>query len=162
MAKLKYFEKILTKLTSRNWAQLEKPLKNFPAFYGTRRFNTVFTRALHWSLSWATPIESTPYHPSSLRHILTLSTHLRHGLPSGLILYGFPTNILYAFLFSSFVLHAPPTSSSLSWSFCFARSTSYEAPHFAVFSNLPPLISLWQKYSQHLVLKHPHSMFLKH
>jgi hypothetical protein len=26
-------------------------LKNFPAFYGTRRFITVFTRALHWSLS---------------------------------------------------------------------------------------------------------------
>jgi hypothetical protein len=23
-----------------------------PAFYGTRRFITVFTRALHWSLSW--------------------------------------------------------------------------------------------------------------
>jgi hypothetical protein len=34
----------------------EKPpivqlLKNFPAFYGTRRFITMFTRALHWSLS---------------------------------------------------------------------------------------------------------------
>jgi hypothetical protein len=25
-------------------------LKNFPAFYGNRRFITVFTRALHWSL----------------------------------------------------------------------------------------------------------------
>jgi hypothetical protein len=24
-----------------------QPLKNFTAFYGTRRFNTVFTRALH-------------------------------------------------------------------------------------------------------------------
>jgi hypothetical protein len=28
-----------------------QPLKNIPAFHGTRRFNTVFTRALHWSLS---------------------------------------------------------------------------------------------------------------
>jgi hypothetical protein len=27
--------------------------KNFPALYGTRRFSTVFIRALHWSLSWA-------------------------------------------------------------------------------------------------------------
>jgi hypothetical protein len=27
-----------------------QPLMNPPAFYGTRRFNTVFTRALHWSL----------------------------------------------------------------------------------------------------------------
>jgi hypothetical protein len=26
-------------------------LCSFPAFYGTRRFNTVFTRALHWSIS---------------------------------------------------------------------------------------------------------------
>jgi hypothetical protein len=26
-------------------------LKNFPEFYGTLRFITVFTRALHWSLS---------------------------------------------------------------------------------------------------------------
>jgi hypothetical protein len=37
---------------------LEKPpvpylLKNFPTFYGTQRYLTVFTRALHWSLSWA-------------------------------------------------------------------------------------------------------------
>jgi hypothetical protein len=34
----------------------EKPpivqlLKSFPAFYGTQRFITVFTRVLHWSLS---------------------------------------------------------------------------------------------------------------
>jgi hypothetical protein len=38
-----------------SWALLEEPeilqlLKNFPAFFGTRRFITVFTRALHWSL----------------------------------------------------------------------------------------------------------------
>jgi hypothetical protein len=45
-----------------SWALLEKLpivqlLKNFPAFYGTRRFITVFTRALHWSLSWARSIQ---------------------------------------------------------------------------------------------------------
>jgi hypothetical protein len=28
-----------------------QPLKNFVAFYGTKRFITVFTRALHWSYS---------------------------------------------------------------------------------------------------------------
>jgi hypothetical protein len=28
-------------------------VKNFPAFYGTRRFNTVFTVDLHWSLTSA-------------------------------------------------------------------------------------------------------------
>jgi hypothetical protein len=40
-----------------------QPLENFPAFYGTRRFTTAFTRALHWSLSWARSIQSPPSHP---------------------------------------------------------------------------------------------------
>jgi hypothetical protein len=79
---------------SPSWALLEEPpivqaIKNFPAFYGTWRFNTVFTRALRWSLSWATSIHSTPSHPTSLRSILILSTHLRLGLPSGLFSSGF-------------------------------------------------------------------------
>jgi hypothetical protein len=38
-------------------------LDSFPAFYGTRRFNTQFTRALHLSLSWVRPIQSTSPHP---------------------------------------------------------------------------------------------------
>jgi hypothetical protein len=68
----------------RSWALLEEPpivqaLNNCPAFYGTRKFNTVFTRALHWSLSWAISIQSTPSHPISLRSILILSTQLRLG-----------------------------------------------------------------------------------
>jgi hypothetical protein len=46
-----------------------------------------------------------------------LSTHLRLSLPRGLFPSGFPTNILYAFPFSSFVLFALPISSSLAWSF---------------------------------------------
>jgi hypothetical protein len=53
---------------SRSWALLEEPLivqplKNFPAFHGTQRFNTVFTRALHWYRSWAISIQFTPSHP---------------------------------------------------------------------------------------------------
>jgi hypothetical protein len=47
----------------RSGALLEKPpsvqpLKNLPAFYVTRRFITVFTRAFQWSLSWARSIHS--------------------------------------------------------------------------------------------------------
>jgi hypothetical protein len=54
----------LTTLThSCSWAPPEKPpivqpLKNSSAFYGTRRFITVFTRAIDWSLSWARSIQS--------------------------------------------------------------------------------------------------------
>jgi hypothetical protein len=58
-------KKLLYLFTWWGWALLQEPLivqslKNFPAFHGTRRFNTVFTRALHWSLSWAISIQSTP------------------------------------------------------------------------------------------------------
>jgi hypothetical protein len=93
-------------LTPWTWALLQKPpiaqqLKNFSAFYGTRRFIIVFTSALRRSLSCARSIQSIPPHPFSLRSILILSTHLRFGLPSGLFLSGFPTNILYAFLVSN-------------------------------------------------------------
>jgi hypothetical protein len=109
-------------LTPWSWALLEKPpvaqlLKNFPTFYGTRRFITVFTRALHWSLSWVRLIQSIPPHPVSLRSTVILFSHPRLGLPSVLFLYGFPTKILYPFCFSPCVLHALPISPSLTWSF---------------------------------------------
>jgi hypothetical protein len=45
--------------------------------------------------SYPEPDQSSPLHP-----ILILSTHLRLGLPSGFFPSGFPTNNLYAFLFS--------------------------------------------------------------
>jgi hypothetical protein len=44
-----------------------RPLDSFPAFNGTPRFNTEFTRALHLFLSLAGPIQSTSPHPTSPR-----------------------------------------------------------------------------------------------
>jgi hypothetical protein len=41
-------------------------VKKFSVFYGTWRFSAVFTRAHHWSLSWAKWIQSTPLHTVSL------------------------------------------------------------------------------------------------
>jgi hypothetical protein len=53
---------LLTYLWS--WDLLEKPpivqpLKNFPAFYGTRKFNTMFTRAC----PYPEPYQFNPHHP---------------------------------------------------------------------------------------------------
>ena len=70
-------------------------VKKFPAFHGTRRFINALTSVRHLSLSWASPIQSIYPHPTSWRSILILSTHLRLGLPSGLLSSGFPTNTLY-------------------------------------------------------------------
>ena len=70
-------------------------VKKLPAFHGTRRFITALTSVRHLSLSWASPIQSIYTHPTSWRSILILSTHLRLGLPSGLLPSGFPTKTLY-------------------------------------------------------------------
>jgi len=70
-------------------------VKKFPAFHGTRRFITALTSVRHLSLSWANPIQSIYPHSTSWRSILILFTHLRLGLPSGLLPSGFPTNTLY-------------------------------------------------------------------
>ena len=69
-------------------------VQKFPAFHGTRRFITALTSVRHLSLSWASPIQSTCPHPTSWRSILILATHLRLGLPSGLLPSGFPTKTL--------------------------------------------------------------------
>jgi len=58
-------------------------VKKFPAFYGTRRFITGFTRARHLSLS-----------------VVMLYSYLRLGLPSSIFPSGFSTKTLHAPLFS--------------------------------------------------------------
>jgi hypothetical protein len=87
-----------------------QPLKNFPAFYRTWKFITVFTRALHWFLFWARPIQSKPPHPVPPRSISVLPIHLRLGLPCDLV----PSSYMSAS--SPFVLYVLPISSLLTWS----------------------------------------------
>ena len=75
-------------------------IQKFPAFYGTRRFVTAFTRVRHLSLCWASSIQSIPLHPTSWKSILILSFHLCLGLPVGLFPSGVPTQALYEHLLS--------------------------------------------------------------
>jgi len=97
---LKYSKYILTYLLT-PWCRilLEKLtgllVKKFPTFHGTRRFITALTSVRHLSLSWASPIQSLYPHLTSWRSILILSTHLRPGLPIGLLPSGFPSKTLY-------------------------------------------------------------------
>jgi hypothetical protein len=107
----------LVELTFIEKPPVVQPLKNFLPFYGTRRFITVFTRALHWSLSWARPIHSIPsYHGNiyfNIVHPPKFWSSWRSLSPCG-----FPTNILYAFLFS------PPRATFPAHFKCLRRSWS--------------------------------------
>ena len=85
-------------------------VKKFLVFHGTRRFITALTSVRHLSLSWASPIQSIYPNPTSWRSILILSTHLRLGLPSGLLPSGFPTKNLYTHSPHPYAPHAQPIS----------------------------------------------------
>jgi hypothetical protein len=98
---------------------------------------SVFTRALHSLLFWATSIHTIPFHPISRRSILILSTNLRLGLPSGLLPSGYPTNVLYAFLLVRIRATCPAYLILLDLIILIILGD--EVPHYAVFSNFPSL-----------------------
>ena len=85
-------------------------VKKFPAFHGTRRFITALTSVRHLSVSWASPIQSIYPHPTSWRSSLMLSTHLRLGLPTGLLPFGFPSKAIYTPSPHPYAPHAQPIS----------------------------------------------------
>jgi hypothetical protein len=74
----------LTKLTLRCRVLDKTPVaqlrKNSPTLYGTRSFIIVFIRARHWSLSWASWMQSIPSYPISRRSIVTLRLRFSSGL----------------------------------------------------------------------------------
>jgi hypothetical protein len=48
----------------KSWLLLSSS-KNIPLSYRTQKFITVFTKARHWTLSWASRIQFTPSIPIS-------------------------------------------------------------------------------------------------
>jgi hypothetical protein len=101
-------------------------LKNFPAFCETWRFITVFTRALHWSLFWARSIQS---------YLSKIHFNIVHPPTSKSSQWS-----LTFWLSNQYALRIPLLPHShppwLDHSNYLAKSIFYEAPHYAVSSNL--------------------------
>jgi hypothetical protein len=128
--------------------------KNFPTFYGTRKFITMLTRALHWSLSWARLIQSMPPHLILLRSIL-IFCHDWFFLALTFLLAPTPKSCMHSA--SSDARYIPcPSHFNYIWRVqvmkLFVTQFSLSSYHF---------ISLRSKYSpQHPVLKRPKPVFL--
>jgi hypothetical protein len=108
--KLQYVVFLIHSLTPFSRVLLEKLtciqlVKKFPAFYVTRKFITAVTSARHLSLSWASSFQSIPPHPTTWRSTLILSSHLRLGLPSGLI--SLATSVSEPALYRLLTFHVP-------------------------------------------------------
>jgi hypothetical protein len=116
--------------------------QELPSIFGTRKFNTGSTSALHSSLFRARPIQFIPPHYINLNPLSY-----------------FPPTYFLVYLVVSFLLAFPPISymSSSSPHSCYMfcpshphrlghskftwRRICYEASHYAAFSNLPSLHS---------------------
>jgi hypothetical protein len=88
---------------------------------------------------YSEPDRSSPRpHPTSLKSILILSSNLRMGLPSFLLLSGFPTKILHAPLLSPIHALYPANLSLLDLtlrSYLFLFIFAYVLFHYAVMSS---------------------------
>jgi len=70
----------------------------------------MFTTARHWSLSWASCIQSTPSHPINLRSFRILYFHLCLGLPGIFFRSGFWPKFCTCLSSLHCILHSQPRS----------------------------------------------------
>jgi len=117
-------------------------VKKFPAFYGTRRFITAFTRARYLSLSWARSIQSMP--PTHF-----LKNHLNIILPSTSGSYKLSLSLMFPHQNPQYVLHAPPISFFLIWSPQYLVSSTDSYFFQIQFNTVFPTIT---RSSKHLIL----------
>jgi hypothetical protein len=94
--------KIIIKVTVINWLQRAE------LFWRSRhlcRYSRIPQNSakVHYLVHKIPQDQSSPYR--SILSIVILPIHLHLGLPSGLFPSGFPTRVLYTFLFSPFMLH---------------------------------------------------------
>jgi len=81
--------------------------QKIPRPFWSLKVHYVSTRVRHWSLSWASCIQSTTVRLISLRSILILSSYLSLSLPNGLCCSRFPTKTFYEFLISPMLTACP-------------------------------------------------------
>ena len=127
-------------------------VKKFPAFYVTQRFITAFTSAHHLVLYWASSIQSIPPHPTSWRSILTLSSRLRLGLPSGLLLSGVP--YLLTYLLYSMVQSPSWEANWFTASQEIPRISRNPKVHYCTHKRPPPVSILGQPNPVHIPTSH--------
>ena len=115
------------------WSRLFQKLtdsqlgKKFPAFYGTWRFITEFTRTHHLYLSWARLIQPKLHIP--------ISEDPSYYFPP-IYAWVFPPKHCRHLFSPPYLLHALPSSFVSIWSpkWHLVRRTYHKAPHYVVFS----------------------------
>jgi len=120
-----------------SWQEYSTSPSQFPTFYGTRSFITMFRRARTCPISWARSLRYTSSYPISSRSPLILFYHQHLGLPSG---------VSFRFFNNQNPVCTPPlphTWHTPYYLFSFdaisqeisGKKHNHEAPHYTVYHN---------------------------